>query len=56
MTTMDLLKGNFQIEVAEGQKKYFGFSEGKRHLEYNRTPMGANNSSLTMAALMQLVF
>ena len=56
MTTMDLLKGYFQIGVAESQKKYFGFSDGKRHLEYNRTPMGAKNSGATMAALMELVF
>jgi hypothetical protein len=29
MSTMDLLKGYFQIEVAENQKKIFGFSDGK---------------------------
>jgi hypothetical protein len=56
MSKMDLLKSYFQVEVAESQKKFFGFSDGKRHLEYNRTPMGAKNSGATMAALMELVF
>ena len=43
ISTLDLLKGYFQIEVAEGHRKYFGFSDGRRHLEYVRTPMGAKN-------------
>ena len=56
ISTMDLIKGYHQIEVAEAHRKYFGFSDGRRHLEYIRTPMGAKNSGATMAALMELVF
>ena len=55
-TSLDLLKGFFQIEVAESQRKYYGFSDGRRHLEYNRTPMGSRNSSATMGALMEIIF
>ena len=55
ITTMDLLKGYFQVEVAEAHRKFFAFSDGRRHLEYLRTPMGAKNSGATMAALMELV-
>ena len=54
-TTLDLLKGYHQVEINEPHKKYFGFSDGRRHLEYNRTPMGAVNSGATMATLMELV-
>ena len=56
ISTMDLLKGYHQIDVAEAHRKYFGFSDGRRHMEYIRTPMGAKNSGATMAALMELCF
>ena len=55
ISTLDLLKGYFQVEVAEAHRKFFGFSDGRRNLEYVRTPMGAKNSGATMAALMELV-
>ena len=53
---LDLLKGYFQVEILESQKKYYAFSDGKRHLEYNRTPMGSRNSGATMARLMGIIF
>ena len=56
ISTMDLIKGYHQIEVAPAHRKYFGFCDGRRHMEYIRTPMGAKNSGATMAALMELVF
>ena len=55
-SSLDLLKGFFQIPVAESHRKFYGFSDGKRHLEYCRTPMGSKNSGATMAALMEVVF
>ena len=55
ISTMDLIKGYHQIDVAEAHRKYFGFCDGRRHMEYIRTPMGAKNSGATMAALMELV-
>ena len=55
ISTMDLLKGYWQVPIAEGHRKFFAFSDGKRHLEYVKCPMGAKNSGATMAALMELV-
>ena len=55
-SSLDLLKGFFQIEVSESHKHFYGFSDGRRHLEYNRVPMGSKNSSSTLAQLMEIVF
>ena len=55
-SSLDLLKGFFQIPIAEPHCKYFGFSDGNRHLEYCRCPMGSKNSGATMASLVELVF
>ena len=55
-SSLDLLKGYFQIPVAEAHRKYFGFSDGTRQLEYLRCPMGSVNSGSTMASLMERVF
>ena len=55
-SSIDLVKGYFQVEVVESQRKYFAFSDGRRHLEFCRTPMGCSNSSATMQALMELIF
>ena len=55
-SSIDLVKGYFQVEVVESQKKYFAFSDGKRHLEFQRMPMGCSGSSATMQALMELIF
>ena len=56
ISTMDLLKGYYQIPVAPAHTKFFGFSDGRRQLEHLMTPMGAKNSGATMASLMSLVF
>ena len=55
-TSLDLLKGFFQIPVAESHRKYFGFNDGKWQLEYCRTPMGSKNSGATMASLVEILF
>ena len=52
---LDLTKGFHQISILESQKRYFAFSDGHRHLEYQRIPMGAKNSSFSMQYLMELV-
>ena len=54
-STMDLQKGFWQIPIAEEDRKYFAFSTGTMHVEYNVMPMGALNSSSTMQALMTLL-
>ena len=54
-STMDLQKGFWQIPIAEEDRKYFAFSTGSVHVEYNVMPMGALNSSSTMQALMTLI-
>ena len=54
-STMDLQKGFWQVPIAKEDRKYFAFSTGSLHVEYNVMPMGALNSSSTMQALMALV-
>ena len=54
-SSLDLTKGYHQLSVLESQRRYFAFSDGKRHLEYVRVPMGAKNSSVSMQAVMELV-
>lgn len=54
-STMDLQKGFWQVPIAEADRKFFAFSTGTLHVEYNVMPMGALNSSATMQALMSLI-
>ena len=54
-STMDLQKGFWQVPIAESDRKFFAFSTGSMHVEYNVMPMGALNSSATMQALMSLI-
>ena len=54
-STMDLQKGFWQVPIAEKDRKFFAFSTGTLHVEYNVMPMGALNSSATMQALMALI-
>ena len=39
-STLDLTKGYHQIKILESQRRLFAFSDGTRHLEYVRVPMG----------------
>ena len=54
-STMDLTKGFWQVPIAEADRKYFAFSTGTLHVEYNVMPMGALNASATMQSLMALI-
>ena len=54
-SSMDLLKAYYQIPVAEEDQRYYAFSDGRRHLQFTRCPMGAKNSGSTLALLMELV-
>ena len=54
-STLDLLKAYYQIPVAEEDQKYYAFSDGRKHLQFARCPMGAKNSGSTLALLMELV-
>ena len=54
-STMDLTKGFWQVPIKEEDRKFFAFSTGTMHVEYNVMPMGALNSSSTMQALMSLI-
>ena len=54
-STMDLLKGFWQVPIAEEDRKFFAFSTGTMHVEYNVMPMGAVNATATMQALMALI-
>ena len=55
-SSLDLIKGFFQIPVSEPHRKFYAFSDGRRHLEYCRCPMGSKNSGATMASLMEIIF
>ena len=52
---LDLTKGFHQLQIIESCRRYYAFSDGRRHLEYVRVPMGAKNSSASMQCLMELV-
>ena len=54
-SSMDLQKGFWQVPIEPSDRKYFAFSTGTMHVEYNCMPMGALNSSATMQALMSLI-
>ena len=54
-STLDLQKGFWQVPIAEADRKYFAFSTGTMHVEYNVMPMGALNSSSTLQTLMTLI-
>ena len=54
-TSLDLLKGFWQLPIHPDDRKFFAFSTESMHLEYLVAPMGAKNSPSTLSALMQLV-
>lgn len=54
-TSLDLVKGFWQVPVAEEDRHIYAFSTGSAHVEYNVMPMGAKNSTSTLQALMQLL-
>ena len=54
-SSLDLLKAYYQIPVVEEHQKYYAYSDGRRHLQFARCPMGAKNSGSTLALLMELV-
>ena len=54
-SSLDLLKAYYQIPVVEGHQKYYAYSDGRRHLQWARCPMGAKNSGSSLALLMELV-
>ena len=53
---LDLIKGYYNISILPSQRRLFAFSDGRRHLQYIRMPMGARNSASTMQMLVELVF
>jgi hypothetical protein len=54
-TSLDLLKGFWQIPIAPEDRNFFAFSTETMHLEYNVAPMGAKKSPACLSALIQLV-
>ena len=54
-TSMDLVKGFWQVPIAEEDRHIYAFSTGSAHVEYNVMPMGAKNSTSTLQALMGLL-
>ena len=54
-TSLDLVKGFWQVPVAEEDRHIYAFSTGTQHVQYNVMPMGAKNSTPTLQALMGLL-
>ena len=54
-TSLDLVKGFWQVPIAKEDRHIYAFSTGEAHVEYNVMPMGAKNSTSTLQALMQLL-
>ena len=54
-TSVDLVKGFWQVPIAEEDRHIYAFSTGSAHVEYNVMPMGAKNSTSTLQALMALL-
>ena len=54
-TSLDLVKGFWQVPIAEEDRHIYAFSTGSAHVEYNVMPMGAKNSTSTLQALMALL-
>lgn len=54
-TSMDLMKGFWQIQIHPDDRKYFALSTETMHLEYLVAPMGSKNSPACLSALMQLL-
>jgi len=54
-TSIDLVKGFWQVPIAEEDRHIYAFSTGAAHVQYNVMPMGAKNSTSTLQALMALL-
>ena len=52
---LDLLKAYYQVPVVEEHQHYYAYSDGRKHLQFARCPMGGKNSGSTLALLMELV-
>jgi hypothetical protein len=54
-TSMDLIKGFWQIPIHPEDRKFFAFSTENMPLEYQVAPMGSKNSPACLSSLMQLI-
>jgi hypothetical protein len=54
-SSMDLIRGFWQIPIHPDDRKYFAFSTETMHLENLVAPMGSKNSPACLSALMQLL-
>ena len=54
-TSLDLVKGFWQVPIAKEDRHIYAFSTGSAHVHYNVMPMGAKNSTSTLQALMALL-
>jgi hypothetical protein len=54
-SSMDLIKGFWQMPIHPEDRKYFAFSTETMHLEYLVAPMGSKNLPACLSSLMQLL-
>lgn len=52
-TTLDLVRGYYQIPLDENSKQYTAFSTNKNHFQFNRLPFGLKNSGIAFQKTMQ---
>lgn len=55
-TSIDLLKGYYQIELSDRARKYTAFSTSQGHFEFIRMPFGLKNAPVTFVRLIRQVF
>ena len=54
-TTLDLVRGYYQIPLDKDSKQYTAFSTNKNHFQFNRLPFGLKNSGIAFQKTMQHV-
>ena len=54
-TTLDLVRGYYQMEVDKESRKYTAFSTARGHWQYRRMPFGLRNAPAAFQRAMQII-
>ena len=55
-TSIDLVKGYYQMEVEKNSRPYTAFSTSRGHWQYKRMPFGLKNAPSAFQRAMQIIF
>ena len=55
-TSIDLVRGYYQMEVEENSRPYTAFSTSRGHWQYKRMPFGLKNAPSAFQRAMQVIF